>query len=133
MFFWFNYKRFANNLHDVTYMIQSSGRNRKSIVYFYPLAEKEFRKFGLKVRYKFLDLITELEFESFLVFPYGRKIKGIKENLFEIRVRHDKNIYRAIYAELKKSELIILVCFQKKSQKISGKYINLAIKRLKKI
>jgi phage-related protein len=99
----------------------------KKVIKIDERADKELISFSQEVQAKFFALFTVLEKEGFLKEPFAKKINN---NLFEIRVKF-KGQWRAIYAYIKKKEIIILSVFNKKTQKINKKEINKAEKRLK--
>ena len=66
--------------------------------------------------------------------PYIKPIKVKNANLWEMRMRGKSGIARAIYVTAsKRTQLIILHAFVKKTQKTPKHAINLALKRLKEV
>jgi phage-related protein len=96
-------------------------------VKYHVKALKELQELDEKVQVKFLALFSNLEEGEVLPRTKYKKLAG--RNLFEARVKHNTNIFRAIVAVVK-PDLIILLIFQKKTQKTPQKEITTAIKRL---
>jgi len=90
-------------------------------------ADKEIKRFPRPVQLKFRALFILLERDGFLSEPSAKKISS---DLFEIRVKY-KGQWRAIYAYVTKTLIIILTGFNKKTQKTPVKEINKAKDRLK--
>jgi len=101
--------------------------NNKIQISFDRRARKEYLKLPNIVRTNFDDLFDELAEVGYLGMPHVRKLKGYE--LFEFRVKVG-TIWRAIYAYVLGEEIILLVFFNKKSQKTPHKEIIKAIKRL---
>ncbi len=81
-----------------------------------------------KVQAKFLwvfDLLEEAGIE--VGMPH---VKPLKDKLYEIRIRVDKNAYRIIYFLHTGQKFILLHGFQKKTQKTPTKELELAKKYL---
>ena len=80
------------------------------------------------VELKFRALFEILEEKGRLEQPYAKKLSG-EEGLFELRVRH-RGQWRALYAYMKKSVIVVLSAFSKKTQKTPSKELAKAKKRL---
>lgn len=91
-------------------------------------AKKEFEKFNISVQNKFNAYIKILKNEGKLEKPYSKKID---KQLFELRVKKDKGLFRGFYAYFYKNLIIILHYFQKKTPKTPLKNIKTAKRRLK--
>lgn len=91
-------------------------------------AEKEIKNFSRPVQLKFKTLFAILEKTGKLEEPFGKKLSG-RESLFEIRVKQDGQ-WRAIYAYMEKSLIIILSAFGKKTQKTPIAELEKAKRRL---
>ena len=91
-------------------------------------AEKELKSFSRQVQLKFKTLFVILEKKGKLEEPFGKKLAG-RDNLFEIRVKHDGQ-WRAIYAYIEKDLIIILLAFAKKTQKTPQAVLEKAKRRL---
>ena|SRR5258706_10467781 len=89
-------------------------------------AQKELVEFSERVQLSFEKRFSTLRIEGRLEYPDARKLT---EDLFEIRIKVD-GAYRSIYAYFGKEQIIIVHCFQKKTQKTPGKHIKLAERRL---
>lgn len=93
-------------------------------------ADKEFLSLPKEVRRKFLVIFDLVEHEDYVEKSKFKKLKGY--NLYELRVKHDTNIYRAIGGMIK-PDIVVVVFFVKKSQKIPTKILNKAINRFKSL
>lgn len=83
-----------------------------------------------KVKAKFARIFELLEECGTSVRkPYVESITDTK--LFEIRVEHDKNIYRILYFAYTGRRFILLHGFQKKTQKTPRQHIEIAESRRK--
>lgn len=100
----------------------------KKNVYFDENALAEFRHFDNEVQKEFHGHFSVLKEKGRLEFPNARKIG---KNLFEIRVQYH-GTYRGCYAYVEPDAIMILHCFQKKTQKMPLRNIETAYKRLKK-
>ena len=74
-----------------------------------------------------IDLLEE--FGLYLGMPHIRKI--VNYELWELRVQLGNNIFRILFKDLN-NEFVILHGFQKKTDKIPKKEINVALRRLKR-
>jgi phage-related protein len=90
-------------------------------------AAKEILEFTQDAQAKLAALLTALEREGYLKAPEANRLN---EDLFELRVRIEGQ-WRALYAYLGKSIILILSAFRKKTQKTPDKEIKKALKRLK--
>ena len=88
----------------------------------------ELKVFPLKVQIEFEAYFAILKQEGWLEFPNSKKIT---RNLYEIRVRFQGE-YRGFYAYFGKEYIIVLLFFQKKTQKTPGRNIKTAEWRLKR-
>lgn len=89
-----------------------------------------FRKQKAKVQAKFARIFELLQANGTLVgMPHVRSITDSK--LFEIRVEQDTNIYRIFYFAYTSQRFILLHGFQKKTQKMPKKELEIAQTRLK--
>jgi len=100
----------------------------KKIILLHVRAEKELLKFSRVVKLKFKGLFEILESTGKLEEPFAKKLSG-QNDLFELRVRH-KGQWRAMYAYIEDSSIIILSAFHKKTQKTPQSELNKASKRL---
>lgn len=89
--------------------------------------KKELSVLSESVQDKFYAQFKILREKGRLEAGVGKKIRA---NLFEIRVKVG-GIYRCFYAYIRKSHIIVLHLFQKKTQKTPLKNIKLAVKRLR--
>lgn len=97
------------------------------VIYFEPKAVRELKVFPRKVQVKFQFLIESLESNVKLPITKFKKLVGYE--LYELRVKDNRNNYRAllgIYGEGK----VILIAFIKKTRKTPKNKINIALKRL---
>lgn len=90
-------------------------------------AERELKKFNVKVQFEFRGLFRSLELFGKLELP---KAKKLDRDLYEIRVKVGGE-FRAFYAYIKNNCVIVLHMFRKKSQKTPKKSLKLAERRLK--
>ena len=74
-----------------------------------------------------VDLLEE--FGLFLGMPHVRKI--VSTGLWELRIRLGTNIFRILFKELE-NKFLLLHGFQKKTDKVPKKEINIALRRLEK-
>lgn len=100
----------------------------KKRVLLYPNAQKELLQFPRQVQLKFKALIEILTEEGKLEPPYAKKLSG-SDDLFEIRVKHQGQ-WRALYAYIESSNVLILTAFAKKTQKTPVGQLVKAKKRL---
>ncbi len=75
-----------------------------------------------------IDLLEE--FGLSLGLPHIRKI--INYGLWELRIKYSSNIFRILFT-VKDNKFILIHGFPKKTDKISKREINIALKRLKNI
>ncbi len=97
-------------------------------VIFYLRALKELGDFDMEIQDKFRSYFRAFESDISLRREKLKKLSG--QNLFEFRVKVDKNIYRAIGA-IREQNMVVLVVFQKKTNKIPKDVLKLAQNRLK--
>jgi phage-related protein len=79
------------------------------------------------VQVKYEKIIDLLEEKGFLISPYGEKVE---KDLFAIRITNPKNI-RVFYVYMKNDEAYGIHAYEKKSQKIPDRELNLARKIIK--
>lgn len=91
-------------------------------------AAKELQKFSRAVQLKFQALIEILEQEGALKEPFAKKIGG-KVQLFELRIRHQGQ-YRMLYTYFGNAIILLLIAFQKKTQKTPISFIRTAGDRI---
>lgn len=96
-------------------------------VRFHSAAKKEFSKLDFHVRDKFNKIIRTYSVGEDLTRNKYKEFRGL--DLFEFRVKHDGNIYRALVGRINSISVIVLF-FSKKSQKTPKRYIDTAKKRL---
>ncbi len=96
-------------------------------VYFNPKALKEIAKFPREVILKIDEAVKILERDGKLIEPTAKKID---KELFEIRIKNQGQ-WRVLYAYSIKKSIIVLIAFQKKTQKLPQHYASLAHDRLK--
>ena len=78
-----------------------------------------------------IELLADLGVYNFKRSADIKKIKGIKENIWELRTRCPNNIiYRTLFQYFD-NKILILHIFNKKDQKIRKQEIGKAINRLK--
>jgi phage-related protein len=63
----------------------------------------------------------------------GKPFKSIGANVFEIKIKLKSGAYRVMYCTKAKDSIIVLHCFEKKSQKTSKRDIDIAKQRYKTI
>ena len=93
-------------------------------------AAKEFEDLSLEVRGLFDNMFEAIENGVALPVHVEKKLKGTK--LLEYRIKYNTNIYRALAANLGNGRVILLI-FQKKTQKTPQRFIETASKRLKSL
>ena len=91
-------------------------------------AEAELMHFSEAVETDFRALFTLLEERGALDFPEARKITP---DLFELRVRLEGS-YRGFYAYLDADAIVVLHCYQKKTQKAPARNLKTAQQRLQR-
>jgi len=91
-------------------------------------AAKELATFSEEVQAKFVALFQILERDGFLREPFAKRINS---RVFEVRVRYQGQ-WRAFYAYLEKTRILVLSAFQKKTQKAPVKEIKTAEERLRR-
>lgn len=90
-------------------------------------AAKEILEFTAEAQAKLAARLASLEKVGYLKEPEAQKLN---EDIFEIRVRIGGQ-WRALYAYLGKTVILILSAFRKKTPKTPEKEIKKALKRLK--
>jgi phage-related protein len=90
-------------------------------------AELELVKFPEVVESDFRALFMILRDQGELDFPEARKVT---KDLFELRVRIE-GAYRGFYAYVGADAIVILHCYQKKSQKAPTRNLQTAKQRLR--
>ena len=93
---------------------------------------KELESLDVAFKAKFLHITTLLERfgPSNVKEPY---CKPLGKKLWEIRMKAQPGIARAIYIASKGKKIVILHAFVKKTQKTPKQAIELALKRLKEV
>ncbi|KKQ36212.1 MAG: hypothetical protein US52_C0005G0002 [candidate division WS6 bacterium GW2011_GWA2_37_6] len=100
---------------------------RRRIIEFDFRAKREFNKLDLEVRHKLNKIIGTYARGENLTRDKFKELVSL--GLFEFRVKHDNKIYRALAGKVGSTYIIVLV-FNKKSQKIPIRYLRTAMKRL---
>ena len=93
---------------------------------------KEIRKWPTRLQARFariINLIEELG-PADVGMPH---VKTMGKGLFEVRVKSDEGIGRALFCILKGKVIVILTGFIKKTQKTPQQEIEKALKRLKEV
>lgn len=72
-------------------------------------------------------MVKILERDGKLIEPNAKKID---KELLEIRIKYQGQ-WRVLYAYLVKDNIILILAFQKKTQKLPQQYMKLAYERLK--
>jgi len=96
-------------------------------VYFDKRARKELNKFTKPVQVKFEALFKLYRKTGKLDFPDSRKVHN---KLFELRIKY-RGQFRGFYSYIKKTNIITLHFFKKKTQKTPIKNLKTARRRLK--
>lgn len=89
-------------------------------------ARKEFSTLDLDIQEKFGGVFRLIQNRKILDPTVFKKLSG--SELYEVRVKHNTNIYRAV-GGIQKSKYIIVLFFQKKTQRTPIAIIKLANKR----
>lgn len=99
-------------------------------IHYHPTALRELKKLDKSVQKKFRVVFEALVNET----PLPSRIKKdlIGTVLHEYRVKHVGNEYRCLASSLKPG-IVMLLFFQKKTQKTPIRYLDTATKRLKNI
>ena len=100
----------------------------KKLVEIDPNASRELQEFSKEIQARFLALFRILEKEGLLKEPFAKRLS---DNLFEIRVKL-KGQWRALYAYIGRSRIIILSAFNKKTQRTPIRELEKAEKRLRR-
>lgn len=96
-----------------------------------PQCKKEIEEFPYDVQVDLADHLSDLAGGLNPGMPISRKMKGMGQNVFELRLRERFGIFRVIYF-IKKNESIYLIHgFQKKSEKTLKKNIKVSLQRIK--
>lgn len=91
----------------------------------------EFLDVEKKIKIKATIIIKNIEeFGMVTAIPHIKKLKGL--SLWEIRIL-GKESTRILYAQIVKTEVILLHAFKKKTNKTPQKEINIALNRLKQL
>lgn len=92
-------------------------------------AKEEFMTLPTKLKAKMAHTIFLLENFGFnLGEPHSKKLQG---DLFELRIKAQEGIARAIYAYEKNKTILILLVFVKTTQKTPERFLITAQQRLK--
>ena len=93
--------------------------------------EKELKDFPLAVKEDLADALALLDEGINLSMPLSRPMPSIGNSVHELRFRDRSGIYRVIYFIRKKSDILLIHAFQKKSQQTPKENIDLARQRIK--
>ena len=94
---------------------------------------KSVRQFPNDIKKEIGYLIFKLQIGERLTMPSSRPMPNLGKNCHELRVKGEDNIYRVFYLLKVKNKVIIFHVFQKKSQKILKKDIEIGKRKLKEI
>ena len=92
---------------------------------------KILRNFPKSIRQDFGSDLFRLQ--NGLQAKDGKPFIGLKRQTFELRTRDNAGIYRILYVTFFKDKLVVLHCFQKKTQKTAKKDVEIANLRLKNL
>ena len=90
-------------------------------------AEKEIESLPEGIRLRFWGLVNNLIQYGYLKAPFGKKLT---KHIFEMRMTSN-GAWRVLYSYIDTDLIMILLAFNKKTQKTPKKIINLATNRLK--
>ena len=94
----------------------SSSMAKRKVIFYKSYFQDFFSKLDTKTRKKVLQVLSWIQSLDIIPVSMMKSIAGVK-GLYEIRIEHNSNIYR-IFCCFDNGELIILLnCFQKKTQK----------------
>jgi phage-related protein len=91
---------------------------------------EEFQNLEKDVQFEFQTLFRSLKEEHQLPRKYFKKLTSTE--FYEFRIRTNRSIYRVICAVIKPN-LVILLIFKKKTQKMPKRLLGLAKKRLNQL
>ena len=105
-----------------------------TIDFFSDAVRRDVQELPDRMRASFLFVRKRIEDEGPHRIPshYKKNLKG-EDGLWELRLRGDKAISRALYVTRRQSRLIILVVFEKKSQGIPKHILKLARQRARQV
>lgn len=102
------------------------------IVFFNDTVQKEFRSLPMTAQAKF-DRIEEL-IQSHGFERIGRPyVAPVTDKIWEIRLKTKDSNARGFYVTRCGKRIVVLRFFEKKTQKLPGKEVDLAKKRLKRL
>jgi phage-related protein len=99
-------------------------------IHFHELADREYQKLDRAVQNKFRNIFNAVEKGDPIPLNAKKSFRGTE--MFEYRVKVNTNIYRAIGSAFAPDQIILLF-FQKKSQKTPLRILETAIKRFKSL
>ena len=89
---------------------------KRKVIFYKSYFQDFFSKLDTKTRKKVLQVLSWIQSLDIIPVSMMKSIAGVK-GLYEIRIEHNSNIYR-IFCCFDNGELVILLnCFQKKTQK----------------
>ena len=96
--------------------------------------KKEIKKLlSERVKKDFHNLASNLKGGLKPTMPVARKLFGIGDNIFELRLSDSQNSFRLVYYVHKRKTIYFVHCFIKKSQKTPKKQLDLCKKRIRRI
>ena len=91
---------------------------KRKVIFYKSYFQDFFSKLDTKTRKKVLQVLSWIQSLDIIPVSMMKSIAGVK-GLYEIRIEYKSNIYR-IFCCFDNGELVILLnCFQKKTQKTS--------------
>lgn len=96
-------------------------------------ARKTVRSFPVEVKKELGSLLLALQRGVLLGMPQSRKVPGLHQSAFELRIKDEHGIYRAFYVFFDSDKLLVPHAFTKKTQKTPKKEIDTAKQRLRRM
>lgn len=91
------------------------------------------KKQSKEIQADFLDALLKLEEGEMLSMPLSKSLNSILKGLHELRLKDHKGQIRVLYVLKKKEAIYLLHAFQKKTQHLPKKEVNVAVKRSKEV
>lgn len=100
---------------------------------FHARALEFIREQAMSIRRHLGEALLDLQKGVNLGMPLSRPMTGIAPGVHELRIRGEGVTVRIFYYVRKEDAIIVFHAFQKKSQKIPSREINLARRRLQEV
>ena len=99
---------------------------------FHGAGKRELRKQPKSIQASFFR-IDKMIVDKGLKTISSKYVKPVRGKIWEMRLRGDDTIARALYFTMKGKRVIVLHVFTKKTQQIPNRHIEIALKRAKEV